>query len=102
MHFIHQPWYFTTTYNVVKPLMKGKLLERVSHTHTNTHVLSNGPLRHSYNYIFFSQLSSLQVFVHGDELENYYKEFDADILPSEFDGKGSKYDGKATSAKLFD
>uniref|UniRef100_G3NVK6 Retinaldehyde binding protein 1b n=1 Tax=Gasterosteus aculeatus aculeatus TaxID=481459 RepID=G3NVK6_GASAC len=65
-----QPWYFTTTYNVVKPLMKGKLLERV--------------------------------FVHGDELENYYKEFDADILPSEFDGKGSKYDGKATSAKLFD
>lgn len=43
-----------------------------------------------------------QVFVHGDELENYYKEFDAEILPAEFDGKAPKYDGKATAAKLFD
>lgn len=47
-------------------------------------------------------LSANQVFVHGDELDNYYKEFDADILPSEFNGKNSKYDGKAIAAKLFD
>lgn len=35
-------------------------------------------------------------------MENYYKEFDPEILPAEFDGKGAKYDGNATAAKLFD
>lgn len=43
----------------------------------------------------------LKVFVHGDDLESYYKEFDGEILPAEFEGKGPNYDGKATAAKLF-
>lgn len=94
MHFIHQPWYFTTTYNVVKPLMKSKLLERVSAAAAPPPLSETCPTPASR--------PPPKVFVHGDELENYYKEFDADILPAEFDGKGSKYDGKATAAKLFD
>lgn len=94
VHFIHQPWYFTTTYNVVKPLMKSKLLERVRG-------LLPRPFQTFYSEIW-PNCPLVKVFVHGDELENYYKEFDADILPAEFDGKGSKYDGKATAAKLFD
>ncbi|XP_056135286.1 retinaldehyde-binding protein 1-like [Lampris incognitus] len=69
VHVTHQPWYFTTTYNVVKPFMKSKLLERV--------------------------------FVHGDELHNYFKDFDADILPADFDGKASVADYKDIANKLF-
>ncbi|XP_078114544.1 retinaldehyde-binding protein 1-like [Sander vitreus] len=69
VHVTHQPWYFTTTYNVVKPFMKSKLLERV--------------------------------FVHGDELDNYFKAFDADILPADFDGKASVADCQAIATKLF-
>ncbi|MFT7811938.1 retinaldehyde-binding protein 1-like [Arapaima gigas] len=69
VHFIHQPWYFTTTYNSAKPLMKSKLLDRIH--------------------------------IHGDELEKYFKELDADILPVEFDGTAPGYDGKATARLLF-
>ncbi|XP_073692528.1 retinaldehyde-binding protein 1a isoform X1 [Garra rufa] len=69
VHVIHQPWYFTTTYNVVKPFMKSKLLERV--------------------------------FVHGDELGGYFRDFGAEILPPDFDGTGPSCDGKETAIKLF-
>lgn len=69
VHVIHQPWYFTTTYNVVKPFMKSKLLERV--------------------------------FVHGDELDGYLRDFGAEILPPDFDGTGPACDGRETAIKLF-
>ncbi|CAL8381767.1 unnamed protein product [Arctogadus glacialis] len=69
VHVTHQPWYFTTTFNVVKPFMKSKLLERV--------------------------------FVHGDELDGYFKDFDANLLPADFDGKAPVTDYKAVASKIF-
>jgi len=34
-------------------------------------------------------------------LDNFFKEFDADILPSDFDGKASVTDCQAIATKLF-
>lgn len=95
VHVTHQPWYFTTTYNVVKPFMKSKLLERVRQQRAAALVSWARALTHSL--LCFTP----QVFVHGDELDNYMKEFDADILPADFDGKALVADCQAIATKLF-
>ncbi|XP_032906242.1 retinaldehyde-binding protein 1 isoform X2 [Amblyraja radiata] len=43
----------------------------------------------------------LQVHVHGEELESFFKEIDADILPEEFGGSQAKYNGKIIAEKIF-
>lgn len=97
VHVIHQPWYFTTTYNVVKPFMKAKLLERVRMQNLFYLIQTNlCPIKCNHFY-----LNLFQVFVHGDELESYFKEFDVDILPSDFDGKAPVADHQAIATQLF-
>lgn len=95
VHVTHQPWYFTTTYNVVKPFMKSKLLERVRQRRASLYSGRALSQPHSHSR------SPPQVFVHGDELDNYIKEFDADILPADFDGKAPVADCQAIATKLF-
>ncbi|XP_059495266.1 retinaldehyde-binding protein 1-like isoform X2 [Stegostoma tigrinum] len=43
----------------------------------------------------------LQVYVHGEELEAFFKEIDADILPKDFGGNQPKYDGKMVAEKIL-
>ncbi|MEQ2192607.1 hypothetical protein XENOCAPTIV_014261 [Xenoophorus captivus] len=102
VHVIHQPWYFTTTYNVVKPFMKAKLLERVL---TRTHEAAVHYLVSGCIYLISESSNTFpdapQVFVHGEELDGYFKEFDAAILPSDFGGKAPVADYQAIATQLF-
>lgn len=41
------------------------------------------------------------MFVHGDELDTYFKEFEGDILPADFDGKAPVCDCQAIATKVF-
>ena len=54
---------------------------------------TSAPLNPSHN--------SRQVFVHGDELDGYLKDFDANLLPADFDGKAPVTDYKAVASKIF-
>lgn len=46
-------------------------------------------------------LPSLQVFVHGDDLDGFFQEIDENILPADFGGTLPKYDGKVVAEQLF-
>lgn len=46
-------------------------------------------------------LTSLQVFVHGDDLDGFFQEIDENILPADFGGTLPKYDGKVVAELLF-
>ncbi|KAL6047413.1 hypothetical protein STEG23_010994 [Scotinomys teguina] len=46
-------------------------------------------------------LTFLQVFVHGDELDDFFQEIDESILPADFGGTLPKYDGKVVAEQLF-
>lgn len=51
--------------------------------------------------ILISSLPHAQVFVHGDDLDAFFRDFSAEILPPDFNGKGPNCDGKETAVKLF-
>lgn len=51
--------------------------------------------------VAISSLYHAQVFVHGEDLDAYFRAFSAEILPPDFSGKGPNCDGKVTAVKLF-
>ena len=56
-------------------------------------LLDSAPINPSHN--------SPQVFVHGDDLDGFFKDFDANLLPADFDGKAPVTDYKAVASKIF-
>uniref|UniRef100_A0AAY4CEB0 CRAL/TRIO N-terminal domain-containing protein n=1 Tax=Denticeps clupeoides TaxID=299321 RepID=A0AAY4CEB0_9TELE len=61
-------------------------------------MLDSPPWRHSGTR-WYKLLE--RVFVHGEELDRYFRDFDPEILPADFDGRGPECDGRETAAKLF-
>lgn len=41
------------------------------------------------------------MFVHGDDLDAYFRDFNVEILPPDFNGTGLRCDGRETADKLF-
>lgn len=86
--------------------MKSKLLERVQRgkQHFLSTLLSISKSDIKLVIVFFSPECCcvlFQVFVHGEDLDDYFKEFDSDLLPADFDGKASIADYQAIATKLF-
>uniref|UniRef100_A0AAY4CF11 CRAL/TRIO N-terminal domain-containing protein n=1 Tax=Denticeps clupeoides TaxID=299321 RepID=A0AAY4CF11_9TELE len=61
-------------------------------------MLDSPPWRHSGTR-WYKLLE--RVVVHGEELDRYFRDFDPEILPADFDGRGPECDGRETAAKLF-
>lgn len=73
--------------------------EQAAGAGTSAQMLLSAHSETTFSRVIFHHFS--QVFIHGDELDGYMKEFDADILPLNFDGKAPVSDCRAIATKLF-